>query len=196
MGVNKLIVRVFLFVLFFAALPFLPLGCSNPEKKASLPSASFAGKKFSILMLRPPATVNFSREDLNRLIWKWSEFSPGFQDQLVGVSEALPSSSSLPSLLDSLERRLKSRSELLIILYPRKFYWGKGGKATPRSQGASSSEFVFDEADFLVSLADLQLQQEIGVFPVYVSRTNDQDDPILDKLAYEIASKVGFGWRL
>lgn len=145
-------------------------------------------------MLQPPEGVPFRLDQLNRLVWQWSEASPWFREQLVGISGITPSTSSLPSLLESLEEGLKSRSELLLILQPRKFFTVENGRGQ-RPSGSPDGP-ILDEAEFLVSLAEIATSREIGAFQVKVSKRSRGDDPILDKLAYEIATKAGFGWRI
>ncbi len=173
----------------FLLLILCAIGCTGLEKKPSAPSSIFAGKSFSVLLLQSPEGVSFSNDHLHRLVWQWNESSPWFHDQLVGVSQSVLPSGSLHSLLESLETPLKSRSQLLIILQPRRFRLND--RRNPRGSDVPMSE----EAEFQVSLVDLNAQREIGVFSASASRSRSNEDSLLDQLAYAIAVKAGFGWR-
>lgn len=164
------------------------------EKRPTTPSALFEGKRFSLMLLQPPPGVAFQQDALNRLLWQWNESSPWFKNQIVGIASGITPSGTVSSLLDSLEEALRVRSELLVILQPRRFRWNGGGYSSPAGSNHLGGP-VLDEAEFIVSLADVKQAKELGSFQIRVARRSDQDTPILEKLAYEIAIKAGFGWK-
>lgn len=171
------------------------LGCIGLEKTSHAPSPLFEGKSFSLMLLEAPADTSFRLEALNRLLWQWNESSPWFRKQLVGVAPSVPPAGSVASLLASLDEGLRVRSELLVILQPRKFRWNEGGYHRAPNPGSNGGPLL-DEAEFLVSLADVKQAKELGTFRISVARRSEQDTPILEKLAYEIAVKAGFGWQI
>lgn len=173
----------------------LAVSCVGLEKRSHAPSALFQGKKFSLMLLEAPSGVSFQHDALTRLLWQWNESSPWFRDQLVGTAPGVSPAGSVASLLASLDEGLRVRSELLVILQPRRFRWSQGGYRSGPSPNANGGP-ILDEAEFLVSFADIQEAKELGTFAIRVARRSEQDVPILEKLAYEIAVKAGFGWSI
>lgn len=178
-------------------LALTSFACTAPERLPSKPSRIFEGKKFAVMMVEPAAGVPFRQEQLNRMVWYWSESSPWFREQLVGISSSVPSSGSISKLLDSIEPTLRSHSELLVVLQPRQFRVnGSGGNAVNSRYGGGQSGPTSDLSEFLVALVDVRQEQEIGNFVIRSSPSVTYKEDLLEKAAYEIANRVGFGWTV